>query len=319
MKTKTEMEIGIDVPVMDALFAPVMPVNKTNTMVDDIIQAKSTGPARYIPTAQISMEGFDVRLTSLLDDRVEYFKALYRENKPVPDIIVEEKADGTFLLIEGRHRHTGCVNADGKEIKAIVLRGLTPFERRLIALRGNMYGALPHSKQDMRMNVYEFLLLGKTAKEIRVCCDGWPKAQLEKSIRHAERDYHLHCLREAGKWVMRKGNPLSIDASIAAATEKWPLKAVDLRRYLNPAKGKKGKKARTAEGVNLGGHISTEFGRWSTWVNTTMEAVSIKLREGDLESDDAARIFKQMRNLTKSIQKRINLGESKFKLQIFGE
>lgn len=281
-----------------------------NPALTKLFESKTDGNIIEVPLSKL-YQGFDVRdIGAQSPDRIDHFEALFSDKTKVlaiPPILVEE-IKGRYLIVEGRNRFEGAKKAKFKTVPVIVFTDLIKNEQIVLAMAGNSNGAMPHTKRELRDNVYKMLENGWQAQEIRLALSYIPKGMLEKAMRHAGRDYTDVQVEKAIVEVKKENKP---DFQLIA--QKFGVSTKQI-------KGSIGAKARWAKSdpTKMSGNIGSTCLAHRQFLSRTTASLFRQLNEGDLETDFVNEMLTKLKKHVTELQGHLKIVDSKFKNQQWG-
>jgi hypothetical protein len=138
-------------------------------------------------------ETFDVR-KKLDENRIMHFGMLYEAKGEIPPIWITSNME----VVDGRHRIAGAKLAGVKTVPCIIIEGKDRAELIVEALKANMGGALPPTKDDFIVSFTQMIEAGMSrTRIIELMADKLPRSVTRKIVHDVQAMVYKRAVQRA--------------------------------------------------------------------------------------------------------------------------
>jgi len=239
---------------------------------------------------------FDVR-KKLNDSQVLNLAYLYEAGEELPPILITKQME----IVDGRHRKAAMELA-GRQVAQCIISPETDDGSLIVhALKANIGGALPPSKEDI---VHSAVLLFNQGWNEKKILDNmpFPRPVSRRYVKDAWGIILNAKLTSAMKAIADDG------LSVRAASERYGVPEEKIKEHLNP--NRKREKHKSAKWRMQ--HIARAFQGFHRKIAYEIQALSNSYEEHDVSEDEALEVFDHIFGLMRKGERRVEEHRERF-------
>jgi len=242
-------------------------------------------------------ETFVVRI-ALDSDRVNYLKSLKDSGIELDPVLVSEEEDGSFELIDGRHRKAAYQLSGSTTIRCQVKKYDSLTEKIVVALKCNVHGPLPPKEADLSHVMQLLLAAGESRRSIIEMISfqvGFPPRLIKKHLDWVQANLQKSLLRKAHNTVVNDGK------TVHEAAAEYGISVETLKKHLQE---KNGDEEGAINFNQLQSHIRQNCNRLNHVLGSNLSRIARDLKDGVINEREAMTMIAYVEQLVENFNRR---------------